>query len=76
MPGSFDEDTTVIQDSAKEKQSIRERPESREEALSLHEQLQLALDEAARLKDYAKACKYRQGQYAHRVIQAQEELGL
>ena len=69
IPGG---DSTIIQDSRQ--RGVGQTFEPTELESSLREQLSHAQEEAARLKEYARVCKYKQGQYAHRLIQAEEQL--
>ena len=72
IPGAFEGegDTTIIQDS---RRGVGQTEPTELES-SLREQLSRIQEEAERYKEYARVCKYKQGQYAHRLIQAEEQL--
>jgi hypothetical protein len=74
IPGAFEGDTTIIHDSMKERQRGLGQTEPTESELSLRERLSHAQEECAKYKEYARQLKYKQGQYAHRLIQAEERL--
>jgi chromosome segregation ATPase len=69
IPGAFEGDTTIIQDSTDGRQRGLGQTEP-----SLRERLSRAQKEAAGYKECARQYKYQQGQYAHRLIQAEERL--
>lgn len=74
IPGAFEGDTTIIHDSMKERQRGLGQTEPTESELSLRERLSRSQEECAKYKEYARQLKYKQGQYAHRLIQAEERL--
>src|ERR1700740_1545178 len=74
IPGAFEGDTTIIQDSTDGRQRGLGQTEPTESEPSLRERLSRAQKEAAGYKECARQYKYQQGQYAHRLIQAEERL--
>jgi hypothetical protein len=75
MPGSYEEENTAIQDDDKGKEPARGRKKlgSLEFDLGDVEDIQHLFEVAAGYREHYKQVKNQAGQYAHKLLQAQEE---